>query len=446
MLLNFEFTAALAVGDNPAALHFEDNTAHVFYTGDNGRLYGIDTTTPNGEWNNREFSSSLVVAPDLSINYLTLRRISRYGAHGTWKSENKHRFAIYGLDFDVSDYIEDGSIELSLNNPIAAVNASLSNPNQVFINEDESLITPGSKILLNFRAGDSPDYTMGTFYVDRGGYTVLSQDVSVSGRNTIGKVLKDQSFDEKNIYALTDRKTFFSNILDAAGIPKAKYFVADSAFTIGMQFPCEMSILDGIQEALKTMNGWKIQELVDGSIVIGPSNYEKFDQPSTYTFYRDKDIWSRQISNDDMEAYRRVCVHTEDMSNKAYQSISMLRGWGIGAQKTLYVSVPNGILEADCNALAITLASQMALTGVIETFVGPYRPHIQCGDEAEIINTDESRRSIGIITSVKHRFGKEGLSTEFVVDSGGKIGKDKISDYVGKLNKKISYTQVLNIT
>lgn len=447
MELLFEFNQLVtATGNNPTAVHFEDQTSQVFYTGENGRLYGIDTTTPNGEWENKEFSSPLVVAPDININYVTLRRISRYGVYGSWESENRHRFAIYGVDFDVTDYIEDGNIGFAINNPISTMSFNLNNPSQIFMNEESSLVSPGSKVQFSFSAGDSIPYSMGQFYTDRGGYSVNNANIDIDGRNSIGKILKDQTFDENNTFSLKPFNLLVAEILEVAGLSYAKYFIDSRVVTpVGIKFPLNMTILDGLKETLTTVNNVKMQELLDGSIAIGLNDYSKFDQASKYTFYRNKDIFSRSITRDDMDTYRRVCVYTDEFTTKVYKDVSFYEGWSLGVQKTLYIAVAAGTTLADCTTYATQLASQLSHVGIIESFVGAFRPHIQPGDSAEIINAEGKSRLLGIITNVNHRFGKGGYSTDFAVDSGGQIGKGRISDYIDIINKKNSVSNATRL-
>ena len=60
---------------------------------------------------------------------------------------------------------------------------------------------------------------------------------------------------------------------------------------------------------MKALDNWQIKELVDGTVVIGSTNYAGFTRNSTYTLYRDKDILL-EYSARRPEVYRRVCVQT----------------------------------------------------------------------------------------------------------------------------------------
>ena len=57
-----------------------------------------------------------------------------------------------------------------------------------------------------------------------------------------------------------------------------------------------------------------------------------------------------------------------------------------------------------------------------------------CGDEAIIID-DKGMKSLGLITEITHKFGKSGFSTDFTVDSGGRLGKGRLTDYIGQITR-----------
>ena len=97
-----------------------------------------------------------------------------------------------------------------------------------------------------------------------------------------------------------------------------------------------------MEEMFKTLVTWKIEELVDGTIVIGESDFSGFPTRSTYQFQRDKDIFSRNIKMDDAEAYRKVCVHDKDWNVRVYAPVDAYTGWNLQSNKTLFVSVPEG--------------------------------------------------------------------------------------------------------
>jgi len=290
---------------------------------------------------------------------------------------------------------------------------------------------PASKIKLNFKAGDSDPLLMGSFYVDRTSFTVGRANVGVDARNSIGKYLKDQTFDERNIYVKQQIQLLLAQILASAGI--TNYYVGPETAELGMEFSPNQDILSGINDVLTTIRDWQVREEPDGKVVIAERTDTAFTQPGTYTFYRNRDVFSRSVTKDDSNTYGRVCVHTSDFSVKAYRPVSSNLGWLPPAQKTLYQQCPDGTTSIQAAALATEIAERLSNSGEVEEFVGPIRPQLMPGDGAQIIDED-GPNLLGTITTVTHRFGKDGFYTQFTVDSGGKINKPLLSDYLKQIS------------
>ena len=505
MQLQFEHTQPLGAGTNPACAHFATQTAQVFYIND-GKLYAISTDTPYGAWESRVFSAPILASEDNNITHMSLKNFPRYGLYGTWWSDDRHRFAIYEFETIMSEYLEDGSISFRIGDPVAGMSVRIANLNEDFVGEDDSILNPGARLYFAFRAGDSEPFEMGIFYTDRSKYEVGQAEVTASGRNTIGKVLKDATFDELNVYPSESLTNVFQKILVNAG---AKDFDIQPLLpSRGMQFPNDMTFLDGMQALMNTVENIRIHENTDGKIVIG-TDYAKLPQAGKYTFYRDKDIFSRSITRDDAESYARVCVRakvtvygtgtvtasslnvrpTPDTSKPAiatipngtsvevllesgngwlqikveveseeitgyvsgkyidwtkqssdsqifsYAEVPYNETWGLAKHKTLYVDVADNTTQDEIDLYATQLAERVGMSGVIESFTGPFRPHIMVGDEAEIVS-DTGTNLLGLITEITHHFGKGGFYTDFSVDSGGTITKGRLSDFIGKISGK----------
>lgn len=291
--------------------------------------------------------------------------------------------------------------------------------------------SPQSIVNLVFQAGDSAEYPMGKFYVDRMQYSVNTESMRIDARNSIGKHLKDQTFDERNSYEVTKVSDMLEAILSGAGL--SDYYVQPNNTLLGMEFAPNKDMLEGIEEVVQYIENWQIREEVSGRVVIADKTSSEFTQPSRYTFRRDRDIFSRDVSADDRSVYARVCVHTSDFSVKVYRPVNTNLGWNAPANKTLYQTVPDGTTSYEAAGIAVKLAESMANSGAIETFVCAFRPQIIPGDEAEILEEDESATMLGIITQVKHSFGTGGFFTEIVVDSGGRIGKPRLKEIIGTL-------------
>lgn len=441
MELVFSTTGIIGQGKYPDFLQFPKTEGQLFYLiGE--ELYGKPSEKLNGEYSSPTWLSPIKISPDVTIKQLELQILQGFGVVGSYRTSDTHKLLIYEFTFEMERYLNSGSIKHSMDTPIASFTLSLDNPmnenpeyeGNVAISEESSLLSPGSKVEFELVMGDSEPFPMGVFYVDRSNFSLLSEAVSVDGRNIVGKALNDQSFDEDNVYPYKVIHEILKEILYKANVSSDEILVENTGISAGYQFDVSMSCLEGIMEILKALDGWQIKELVDGTVVIGSPNYAGFIRNSRYTFYKDKDIFTRSIVRDDQGAYRRVCVHNQDFSIKIYRDVATYSGWNLQANKTLYVNIPEGTSLADAENYANQIANSLQYVGKIESFTGPFRPQLILGDEAVIVS-DKGTSNLGLITEITHRFGKDGFYTDFTVDSGGRLGKGRLSDYIGRITK-----------
>ena len=450
MKLNFEKIQDVGQGKYPDLLHFFDNEAQVFSI-KSGRLHGKATETPNGKWRGREFEEKVDISVDDDIKHFGVKTLGGFGAIGAYKTKNTHKLLIYELEIDISPYLENADIQQSIDTPISSFSLSIENPenpdperkDNVGMSENKSYLVPGARINFRFRMGDSKAYDLGSFYIDRSNYRVLNNTARCNGRNLIGKALKDQSFDEEIVLEYEYINEHIRDILIKAGVSPFNISIEPSSIKAGYEFDYNMDYLSGIKDILKSEENWKIEEKVDGSIVVGSKDYGAFDRRSVYQFKRDEDIFSRHINMDDMQSYRRVCVHDRDFNVKVYKEVKSYKGWNLRGNKTLYVNIPNGTKEEDATFHAENIAKQLEYVGKVESFTGAFRPYLLTGDEAVIIDKN-GFNNLGLITEVRHRVGKNGFTTDFTVDSGGRIGTGRLSDYIEKMTKEKSSNRVYN--
>lgn len=443
MQLVFENEAIIGNGAYPDFIEFPKTEGQSFFI-DKGLLYGVPTSRLHGDFSNPVWHETVSITPknDYDMSNLELKALSGFGIVGCYRTPDAHKLIIHEYMLEMDRYLESGSIKYSMDTPIVSFVLNLENPinenpeyeGNVAISEEASFLSPGSKIAFQFMIGDSEPYPMGVFYVDRSNFSLLNEAVSVDGRNIIGKALNDQSFDEDNVYPYKVIHEILKEILYKANVSSDEILVENTGISAGYQFDVSMSCLEGIMEILKALDAWQIKELVDGTVVIGSPNYAGFIRNSRYTFYRDKDIFTRSIVRDDQGAYRRVCVHNQDFSIKIYRDVATYSGWNLQANKTLYVNIPEGTSLADAENYANQIANSLQYVGKIESFTGPFRPQLILGDEAVIVS-DKGTSNLGLITEITHRFGKAGFYTDFTVDSGGRLGKGRLSDYIGRITK-----------
>jgi hypothetical protein len=374
-----------------------------------------------------------------------LKTLQGFGIVGTVYNSEVQKLLIYEYQQDVSKYFAEGSIRHSIENPISTFTATFDNPideeteyeEQVLLNEHKGLLSPGARISFHFRIGEEEPVEMGTFYVDSTDYKVKSETVAVDGRNLIGKILKDQTLNEMANTGYKYITNLISNWLEYCGLTPEQYLVEITPEARRFEFEPNTTVLQAIEEVLKTMVDWKIEQDVDGTIIIGSPEYAGFPQRNTYTFNRGEDIFSRDIKMDDAEAYRKVCVHDKDWNIEIYELVESYSGWSLQSNKTLFVEVPDGTSQSNAQSIAKELASRLENVGRIETFTGPFRPQLMVGDAAQIVEPT-GQVSLGLITEVSHTFGKNGFTTTFVVDSGGRLGKPRLKDYIQKIQQSTS--------
>lgn len=444
MQLVFENIVELGSGGFPNVIQYPDTSAQIFAL-NGGVMYGRVIDKLNGDFATPILDIPVDVSPGDNITNLSIQALPGFGAVGSYLTGNIHKLIIYEYQQDISDYLNSVTIKHSSDNAISSFTLTLENPDikdpehpgNIALNEDKGLLIPGGRIQIYFGAGDAePDFEMGQFFIDRSDFVLGGSTASVDGRNTIGKVLGDQTVDEANEYWYSQISANINQLLDATKLAPDQYLVENTAEQGWFSFTPNTTFLKALESMLETLPTWKIRELSNGTIVIGSPGYSGFDTPGIYTFYRDQDIFSRQITRDDAQSYRRVCVHTEGFSDFVYREVEAYTGWNVQANKTLYVQVSSGMRRAMLASYADELALRLKDSGKVESFVGPIRPQLQDGDEAIIIDQNGSK-SLGLITEVAHKLGKGGSYTEFTVDSGGTVGKGRISDYIKKISTGI---------
>jgi len=464
MELLFEHISNLGAGVNPSAVHLPDNNVILFSVLD-GVLNIRNWVTVAGDvpWGTPAFSAPTVATHDTNMSSVRLKNVPRVGVFGTWHQDTvldrfdnvvtpeRHRFAIWGTLSDITNYLTDGGVQLNYNNNVSTSQMTFKNPLNKLMGEDNSLINPGMKIELFFSAGDSDDYPMGVFYIDRIDFKTGGGDLSIDCRNISGKLLKDQQFNETTDFGPQLYHTNVTDILDYAGVEN--YDVqSTSVWEMGMRFPSDMDLLSGLKELIRTAKNWRLLETLDGDIIAGSSvTYDPIkNYNSNYVFYRGYEVFSRGIVRDDQDVYSRVCCQCKykvgevDYTRRVYKGIYNDYDWVYQAQKTFIYTAPDETSEVELGIIGDGLVESLSKSGIVETFEGPFRPHLVTGDIAEIISNDGARL-IGVITNVTHKFGDSGFGTSFTVDSAGIAGKGLLTDYIEKINKKQSVAKATRI-
>ncbi len=439
-------------GASPDLLHFDNNEMSALYI-KGGKLHASTTKTDEVSYN-EPFDLETEALKNTGIEFFKLNNLSSFGAVGAIKCDGEinyeHRLLIYEYKNDISDNLTSGTTTDNINNPISSFSLNLANTEKkgkylLAERESKSLnLNPGSKVILSFKIGDSNRVKIGEFFIDRGGTAIHSTDVKLQGRNTIGKALKDQTFDE-NYHLSYDliSEIIKKIIIDFGKIDKDKVFVETTSESASYTFEPEMTLLSGINEIFKTLDNWKIEES-DGKIIVGSNNFGSFNAKETFYFERDKDAFSRKITKDDSESYRRVCVKDKDKTFEIYKEVEGYEGWNLKSNRTLHIKMPDNISSTIADRYATNVANLLSRVGKIEVFEIKFNPFIETGDTALIKGdvTDENyQKELGLITSVKHSFGKRGLSTTITVDSGGNKTQGRLADYIKQISSEKAWSR-----
>ena len=103
---------------------------------------------------------------------------------------------IYMMPTDISEALIDGQTQFSMGSESASLSVNLLNIRGKLINRYRSILTPGTMLQLYVALGDSPEATLGIFFIDRASVSYPEEKITVSARDAVGKLLKEQTFDE----------------------------------------------------------------------------------------------------------------------------------------------------------------------------------------------------------------------------------------------------------
>lgn len=313
------------------------------------------------------------------------------------------------------------------------MSCTLLNIKGALLNRYRAFVTPGTKMELYFSLGNSDEIMLGIFYIDSASVSYPDEKVSVSARNAIGKLLKEQTFNEDNTFEETTLQLNLQEILRLAEVED--FFVGNNTKSWKLRFEPDVTILDGIKRIISLIDGWKVDETANGVIGVAAVTDARFDQPAVYTFELDKSCWSYSVEYDDSEAVSRVCVTCANPENTVYATVPRSKWWIQPSHRTTYVTAADGATLAEITAMAEELAQTIAISGRQESFVGIFTPQLTIGDEV-CIQSGAKTETIGTVTDVTHNFGRGGFYTAFTVDSGGRKGKARLSDLIGKASEK----------
>ena len=424
-------------------LHYPDESCQSLYL--KSGLRTMVSEAPEGHWKENEPGPEQVISNEsysmLDTDHAALGMVYGSAYH---PQENTLYLLRYYYMKDISALVENGTWAMQIDNPISQLTMNVANINAEWFDTDVTFFQPGSKITLSFSFGDSKAYKIGTAWLDEVSYDALSGTVPISARNTIGFLLKDQTFDDEQDFAGAAME-IAKDILDIFGV--TKYQVEGNETEVDYHFSPTTTGMSGLEtmgsnlsEGAPPGQQWAMEEMADGTIIIGFDAFRaRFLPKGHYIFHSGKELFKRKTSKRSDGAYTHVYVTGKDKNDNDLTPVSVEVDhwpfWNLGTHRTFHEELKD-TTQTQLQAYAEALARTIQYVGISEAFEGPIRPHLLVGDIAAVYTDDDPvPTSLGIITEITHHFGKEGFYTAFTIDSGGDATES--GDYVYTSAKSI---------
>lgn len=408
-------------------VHYYDEWSQTIFL--NGGVKTRTAEVPDGHWKDSTLSD-----PSSFINHASYHAMGidhpvngvLYGAAVDGEHLVFQRY-IYGME--LSSLMESWSWMSQNDNAISQFSGSVQNVGPDVFSFDATLFQPGAKVTLGITMGDSEVYPIGVGWLDECDYDISADTVEISGRNTVGYFLKDQTFDD-NLTFENGASTTVESIFTYAGVKK--FSVQPSAHVAKFTFKPEDTLLDGLATICAYYTGdvheWKLLEAPDGTLCLGYQNWLSTYLPNTrYSFNEGSDVFKRKTTKLSDSSYVKIRA-TGKYKNSNNEEVELtpvtvpvnnFQYWALGAHRTKHLTAPDGFTQAELQTWAESQAAKYQYIGIGEDFTGPFRPQLIVGDIAEVVEGTEGT-SLGVITEVRQVFSrKDGFKTEFSVDSGG---------------------------
>lgn len=404
-------------------VHYYDEASQTLFL--NGGLKTRIADVDDGHWEESVLSSPSIFINENAYTVLGLDHPSNGVLYGAATDGTTLTFLRYIYAMDISMLMESWSWVSQTDNAIAQFTGAVQNLGPDIFSFDATLFQPGARITLSIMMGSSQEYRIGVAWLDECDYDISGDTVDISGRNTVGYFLKDQTFDDT--YAFTGvSSTIMTAILTYAGIKKIN--VQTGTGEMPFTFDPSDALLDGIKEMLSayttSTSEWKLLELPDGTVCVGYESWLANLLPNSYySFNEGSDVFKRKTSKLSDSSYVAIRATGKDSSDADLTPVTVavtnFQYWALGSHRTKHLTAPDGLTQAGLQAWAEAQATKYQYIGIGEDFTGPFRPQLIVGDVAEVVE-GEVGTSLGLITEVRQVFSKkEGFKTEFSVDSGG---------------------------
>jgi hypothetical protein len=383
---------------------------------------GIQTnvaSVPEGHWETTEAGETINIG---SPAYTSLELDHAYNGvlFGVATLGNALVYLRYVYAVDCSHLISSGNLSLSNNNSVVQLKANLMNIKEDLFTNEATVFQPGARVIFKVLAGEEIPMEMCTTYLDSVDYDSRSESVPISGRNTIGFKLMQSTFDE-DLERTALPHIMAQEICSMANVTKLVIQATEEEREFS--FRADQTLMAGLEQICNLYPGWKIMELPSGTIVMGYQAFVNGYQGNGYYVFQKGSVFKRKTKRSCDAAYTKVRITGRDVDGNDLKPVVVpvnnYKQWALPPNKTYHESVPDGFTQAELQAYAELVAESIQYVGVGEDFTGSFQPQLSIGDVAAVDNGDGTSTALGIITSIKHSFGKSGYITDFSTDSGG---------------------------
>lgn len=433
-------SAQTAVSTGVLIDYYDTKAQELLPPEDDGGISSSDTAVANGHWQDAEWSEHDVIDSTFysKLDFDHPARGAWYGAadlpqdagpEGSGYDTDTFWLLRYEYEKRLDPLTMSGSIVIQTDNPIQQLNLSIINTGRHTFLSDSSLFSPGAKIETGLICGNSSMYPMGIYYIDEIGYDVLSDTVSVSGRNAVGYLLATQTFDADSVISgrisecVTGILAYFGIANKAVEIVEDEISLKFDAGTSGLAALQQISEYLARFDSASIQRLWSMGETAEGKFVAGYQDFfQNFLPNDYYVFDLEHEVFRYSVNRCADEAYTKVRMTGTDADGEALEpvvwNVPHNAGWNLGEHRTYHGSA-DGVTQQELSALGTNNALMLAHIGDVSSVTMSIRPQLLIGDYAQMRFADGEIEDAGIITSITHRFGKSGFFTDFTADRSG---------------------------
>ena len=198
-------------------VHYYDEWSQTIFL--NGGIKTRTAEVPDGHWRDSVLETPLIFVNQDQYTHLRLDHPTNGVLYGAATDGTSVTFLRYIYAMNISSITESWSWVSQNDNAIAQFSGAVQNIGVDVFSSESTLFQPGSRLSLAIAMGESEKYPIGVAWIDECDYDISSETVDISGRNSVGYFLKDQTFDDNCVFTGAS-SDIMTSILTYAGIKK----------------------------------------------------------------------------------------------------------------------------------------------------------------------------------------------------------------------------------